>query len=129
MFGDRPHPSTQSLPTTNVYIHVNPDEADHLLVDPAYRMQKLTEAHEKFYAMQCAYDRVGKSMKHLVDLPIATSTMIYSNWFEIEKSIRRLDRLFLKVEKFNARQFIDRDNHERREQRMLERKRERWTDN
>lgn len=129
MFGDRPHPAMQSLPATNVYIHVNPDEADHLLVDPAYRMQKLTEAHEKLYAMQAAYDRVGKSMKHIVDMPIATSTMIYSNWFDIERSIRRLDRHFLKVEKYNARQFIDPDNHERRELRMLERKRERWTDN
>ncbi len=38
LFGDKQSPNNQLLPTTNVYIHVNPDEMDHMLVDPAYRM-------------------------------------------------------------------------------------------
>ena len=129
LFGDRPHPNMQSQAATNVYIHVNPDEADHMLVDPAYKLERLKDAHEKLEAMLRAYYRVDKESQLNYSVPIATSRMIYSNWFEIEKSIRRLDRLFLKVEKFNARQFIDRENHERREQRMLARKRDRWTDN
>lgn len=33
------------------------------------------------------------------------------------------------MEKFSARKFIDPENHERREKRMLDRKRQRWTEN
>lgn len=128
-FGDRPAPSQQTMPSTNVYVHVNPDEADHMLVDPAYKLERLEEAHERLQALHQAYRRADQSYGTLQSLPISASRTIYSNWFEIEKSIRRLDRIFLKVEKFNARQFIDQENHERREQRMLTRKRERWTDN
>lgn len=50
---------------------------------------------------------------------------MYETWFKIEKDIRKLDRLWNKVEKFEARRFADPDNFERREARMLERKRER----
>lgn len=50
---------------------------------------------------------------------------MYESWFKIEKAIRKLDRVFNKVEKFQARKFADPDNFERREARMLERKRER----
>ena len=50
---------------------------------------------------------------------------MYESWFKIEKAIRKLDRVFNKVEKFEARKFADPDNFERREARMLERKRER----
>lgn len=130
LFGDRPSPSFQSMPATNVYIHVNPDDADHMLVDPAYKLQKLEEAHEKLHAMFEAYHAVEKQLTHYYQqMPIATSRTLYSNWWQVEKSIRKLDRWFLKVEKFSARQFIDPDNHERRENRMIERKRDRWTDN
>ncbi len=47
----------------------------------------------------------------------------------IEKSIKKFDRIFNKVEKFSARKFVDPENHERREKRMMDRKRERWTEN
>ena len=130
LFGDRPSAAFQTKPATNVYIHVNPDEADHMLVDPAYKLEKLTEAHEKMEAMMEAYKVVESQMAHYHQtLPIPIGRTIYSNWYQIEQSIRKLDRWFLKVEKYNARQFIDPDNHERRENRMLERKRDRWTDN
>ncbi len=42
LFGDKHSFNNQLLPTTNIYIQVNPDEMDHLLVDPAYRMEKTT---------------------------------------------------------------------------------------
>lgn len=41
----------------------------------------------------------------------------------------RFDRIFNKVEKFDARAMTDPVNHERRERRMLDRKRERWVSN
>lgn len=59
-FGDRPQNSLQTVPGTNVYIHVNPDEADRILVDPAYKLERLTEAHEKLYAMHSSYAEVDK---------------------------------------------------------------------
>jgi hypothetical protein len=128
-FGDRPSPSFQQSSATNVYVHVNPDEADHMLVDPAYKLEKLEHAYERLEAMFRAYRRVEKESQLAFVTPTQTSMTIYDNWYEIERSIRRLDRLFLKVEKFHARQFIDSGNHDRREQRMLNRKRDRWTDN
>jgi len=51
---------------------------------------------------------------------------LYESWYQIEKSIMKFDRIFNKVEKFEARAMTDTLNHERREKRMLERKRERW---
>ena len=60
VFGDRPHPSLQTVPATNVYIHVNSDEADRILVDPAYKLERLKEAHEKLYAMHEAYKEVDR---------------------------------------------------------------------
>ena len=43
--------------------------------------------------------------------------------------MKKFDRVFNKVEKFNARKLSDPDNFERREKRMQERKRKRWTEN
>ena len=60
LFGDRPSISMQTIPATNVYIHVNPDEADRILVDPAYKLERLKEAHEKLYAMHEAYREVDR---------------------------------------------------------------------
>jgi hypothetical protein len=53
----------------------------------------------------------------------------YETLIDVEKAIKKLDRLFNRVEKFKLRRYIDRDNHERREKRMLERSRARWEGN
>lgn len=53
----------------------------------------------------------------------------FENWYNIELAIRKFDRIFNKVEKFDARKFSDPENHERREKRMLERKRKRQVEN
>ena len=45
---------------------------------------------------------------------------LYETWYKIEKSIMKFDRIFNKVEKFEARAMTDPQNHERRERRMLE---------
>jgi len=129
-FGDRPAPALQTVPATNVYIHVNSDEADRILVDPAYKLERLKEAHEKLYAMHESFREVDRQLaKHRVYLPTPYGKDLYETWWNIEKAIRKFDRTFNKVEKFTARKFADPDNHERREQRMLERKRQRWTEN
>lgn len=47
----------------------------------------------------------------------------------MEFAIAKFDRIFNKVEKFNARKLSDPDNFDRREKRMLERKKQRWTEN
>ena len=62
-FGDRPQAQMQTVPGTNVYIHVNNDEADRIMIDPAYKLEKLKEAHEKIYAFQEAYRLVDDQMK------------------------------------------------------------------
>ena len=130
-FGDRPSTSLQTIPATNVYIHVNPDEADRILVDPAYKLERLKEAHEKLYAMHEAYRAVDKQMAtQRIQLPVPFGRDLYETWYDIEKSISKFDRLFNKVEKFNARKLSsDPATHARRERRMQERKKTRNTDN
>jgi len=63
-FGDRPQVAMQTLPGTNVYIHVNSDEADRILVDPAYKLERMKEAHEKLYAMHEAFKAVDRQLSH-----------------------------------------------------------------
>ncbi len=100
-FGDRPFAALQTIPATNVYIHVNPDEADRILVDPAYKLERTKEAHEKLYAMHQAYVEVDRQMsKHRLYYPVPFGKDLYETWFKIEKSIRKLDRIFNRVEKF-----------------------------
>ena len=115
-FGDRPQATLQTVPGTNVYIHVNSDEADRILVDPAYKLEKLKEAHEKLYAMHSSYVEVDRQLaKHRIHIPTPYGKDLYESWFNIEKSIKKFDRIFNKVEKFQSRKFTDPDNHQRRE--------------
>jgi hypothetical protein len=51
---------------------------------------------------------------------------LYESWYKIEKSIMKFDRIFNKIEKFNARAMTDVANHERREKRMLAARNKRW---
>lgn len=62
-------------------------------------------------------------------LKIPFSRDLYETWYNIEKSIHKFDRVFNRVEKFNARAMTDPDNHERREKRMIQRRNERWSKN
>jgi len=50
---------------------------------------------------------------------------IYESWYQVEKEIKKFDRIWNKVEKFDARHMSDPDNHERRQARLEERKKER----
>ena len=62
-----------------------------------------------------------KDLRYRPKIPIGKD--LYETWISIEKSIAKFDRIFLKVEKFDARHMTDPANHERREKRMLEKKR------
>lgn len=129
-FGDRPLMQEQSQAATNVYIQVNPDQADHMLVDPAYQMERYKEAHEKLIAYHLAFKEVDQQLKkYYPSLKAPYSKDLYENWVNIEMAIRKFDRWFNRVEKFESRYYLDPDNHDRREKRMTERKKERWLDN
>lgn len=91
------------------------------MIDPAYKLERLKEVNEKVYAFQEAYRLVDDQLK---DVTYRTKTPfardMYETWYNIEKSIMRFDRIFNKVEKYDARAMTDPLNHERREKRMLE---------
>lgn len=64
-YGDRPQAQMQTVAATNIYIHANNDEADRILIDPAYKLEKLKEAYEKVYAFNEAWRIVDEQMKGL----------------------------------------------------------------
>ena len=130
MFLDRPQAQMQTVASTNVYIHTNNDEQDRIMIDPAYKMERMKEATEKVYAFHEAYRLVDEQMKGLsYTMKVPFGKDLYETWYKIEKSIMKFDRIFNKVEKYDARAMTDPENHERRERRMIERRRERWSKN
>ncbi len=56
----------------------------------------------------------------LTSLACPINKTVYENWWKIEKAIKKYDRWFNKIEKFESRAFLDPENHERREKRMLD---------
>lgn len=80
--------------------------------------------------MHAAYKTVEKQLdKNRTYFPTPFGKDLFETWYKIEHSIRKFDRIFAKVEKFDKRRFSEPEHHERREKRMLERKKERWTEN
>lgn len=109
---------------------MNADEADRILVDPAHKLERLKEANEKLHAMHSAYCEVDRQMSEArTMLPTQYGRDNYETWYKIELAIAKFDRIFNRVEKFKARKFNDPENHERREARMSERSKQRWTEN
>ena len=130
VYSDRPQATMQTIPSTNVYVHINADDSDRILVDPAYKLDKLKEAHQQFYAFHQSFVEVEKQMmKQSISFKLPYGRDTYETWVNIEKSIKKFDRLFNRVEKFEARKFSDPDNFQRREKRMLTRKKQRWVEN
>jgi hypothetical protein len=125
-FGDRPQPNLQTIPVHNAYVLVNNDEKDRIMIDPAYRLAKYHKLVGAANRLRAVEEEVEKQVRgQTVSSLVSYDREMYESWFKIEKAIRKLDRVFNKVEKFEARKFADPDNFERREARMLERKRER----
>ena len=130
LYGDRPSVNFQSIPATNVYIHVNSDQADRILVDPAYKLEKVKEAHEKLQSLHLAFHEVDQQMmQERTHLPTPYGRDNYETWYKIELAMAKFDRIFNRVEKFKARKLNDPYNHERREKRMREMMKARWEDN
>ena len=103
---------------------------DRIMIDPAYKMERMSEAYEKVYTMSEAWSAVDEQLVGMsMELKTPVGRDIYESWLNIEKSIMKFDRMFNKVEKFNARAMTDVGNHERREKRMLSEKNKRWVDN
>lgn len=119
-FNDRMSHTIQSHPANRVYIMIDEDIKDRLLVDPAYRLEYFKKAGDAFISLQMAYQRVQQDL-HLgyYKNPVQIGRGTYETWVDVERSIAKFDRIWNKVEKFSARKFADRANHERREKRRL----------
>lgn len=52
VFSDRPQIHAEATQTGQIYVQVNADESDHLMIDPAYRLEKTMEAQERYLAMK-----------------------------------------------------------------------------
>lgn len=129
-FGDRAQSTLQTIPVNNAYVIVNADDSDRIMIDPAYRLEKYTASINALKRLSAVEDRVSQQLDpQRVRNKVHYDREMYETWFQVEKSIRKMDRLFNKVEKFEGRRFSDPDNFKRREARMLERKRERESKN
>jgi len=65
----------------------------------------------------------------MVEEKIQLPKDVYETFFKIEKDILNFDRIYNRFEKFAGRKLFDPQNHERREQRMLQKKNEREKEN
>ena len=121
------------LPVDRKYVLVDADEADHLYIDPAYRMQRYKEVENNYKQLMLVDEelrRQGRYISHsMVENKQLISKDIFETWYEVEKAILKFDRIFNRYEKFYGRAMFDPENHERRERRMLERESQRKIDN
>jgi len=115
-------------PSTYVYNLVNSDEHDRLLTDPAYRLERSKALEEKLYVYLYSLKSIEEEyINNFGPVPrYPVNKVDYETLIEVEKAVMKLDRLFRRVDKFNHRKYIDRQNHERREKRMLDRSSDRW---
>lgn len=103
-----------------VYSFVNPDEHDRLLVDPAYRLERAHQMEDRLKVFVESLQLVEKEfVKNFGPLPRhAMNRVDYTTLIDVEKAVKKLDRLFNRVQKFHSRKYVDPENHERREARM-----------
>ena len=119
-------------PEDRAYTFVNADEADHIMTDPAYRMQKYKELDDYLTKIIQVNTELDKQQRMIVlseDDKVAIPKDIYETWYDVERAIQKFDRIFNRYEKFVGRAMFDHENHERRERRMQERKNSRLKDN
>jgi len=120
------------IPEQRSYMFVNADEADHIMTDPAYRMQKYKELEEYFFkilTVSAELERQSSYIRSSERDKVTIPKDIYETWYEVERAIQNFDRVFNRHEKLAGRSLIDPENHERRERRMNERKEARQKDN
>ena len=103
------------------YILVNADDHDRILTDPAYRLQRLKEGHEKLSEIHHAMMDIEQKAIWLMgdSYPkVKYTPQDYEDLIITEKAICKLDRIYEKVERFNKREVLDPSQHERRQKRM-----------
>jgi len=112
-------------PSDRSYVFANADETDHLMVDPAKRMEFYKECEEDFVKYHMVVEELDRQ-QNLLRLSDRDKLLlpkdIFERWYEVEKAIMKFDRAYNRYEKFAGRAYFDPENHERRERRMLERK-------
>lgn len=112
-----------------VYSMKNPDDHDHLLVDPAYRLEQLRLLEHKAYVIQKEQETLTKESESISGRPkIAINKSVYENLVLADTALLELEKHFKRLVKFNVREFIDPRNHERRQKRMEKRAEERILD-
>ena len=119
-------------PVDRNYVFVNADESDHLMTDPAKRMEFYKDMDEDFQRYGTVVQEIQKQ-KNLLRLSDRDKLLIpkdvFERWNEVERAILKFDRAYNRYEKFAGRAGFDPENHERRERRMNERKAKREQDN
>lgn len=123
--------STNILPENRFYAFVNPDESDHIMTDPAFRMEFYKNLEIDVTKKIMVSNEIMNQMR-LAGLNKEKKVMfkdIYETWYKIERDILNFDRIYNRFEKFEGRALFDSANHERREKRMLERKNQRLNEN
>ena len=102
-FHDRPQGTMQTAPTTNNYFFVNPDQADHMMVDPAYKLEVMEQATETLIAINMAYSEIDRQISaQLPEFKVPYGKDMYENWWKIEMAIRKFDRWFNRIERFDS---------------------------
>lgn len=105
---------------------INPDDHDHYLVDPAYRLKRAQEAERAFGTLLKVQEEVRRTYAEQNRTPSETlSKQDYESLVEAEIAMKLWTENSKKAFKYNLRQLIDPLNHERREARMLERSKQR----
>lgn len=101
-------------PENSVYSLVNADDHDRILTDPAYRLERQAqgELKAKIYMMAMEDYENHKISTSQYREPMSKRT--YENLIEAEVIIKKLDRSFRQVLKFESRKYTDFANHPRR---------------
>lgn len=124
-----PYPVLYPMQNSNAaYVLVNADDHDRILTDPAYRMQKAQEGHQTLTSLHQAMVEIEEKLlwQRGGFYPAVNYTKAdYEDLMTSELAIRKLDRIFAKVQRFQKRAIMQPIEHERREKRMLERAEER----
>lgn len=119
--GEHTHMETNS---NYVYSLMRMDDHDKYLTDPAFRLEHNQLVEERYAQMVKTIHDIDVSFKenfgHEPILDVSRGE--YENLIETEKSIEMLNRHFERMQKFRMRAMIDPLNHERRQDRMENRR-------
>lgn len=113
-------------PENTAYSFVTSDDHDRILVDPAYRLRKQAEGEFRGKIYLQAMEDFEKAQEASSPHRHPITKLNYESLMEAEILIRKLDRHFRKVVKFESRKYVDPVNHARRERRMKDRALKRW---